>query len=66
MYNHEKIVALFKFSNGINLFLYFRFINKQTKKMSDLKTPQDNRLGDDAAYADGGAEPKNVQVGRYS
>ena len=33
--------------------------------MSDLKTPQDNRLGDDAAYADGGAEPKNVQVGRY-
>ena len=22
----------------------------------------DNRLGDDAAYVDGGAEPKNVQV----
>ena len=34
--------------------------------MSDLKTPQDNRLEDDTVFADGRAEPKNVQVVRYT
>ena len=34
--------------------------------MSDLKTPHDNRFGDDAVYADGRVEPKNVQVVRYT
>ena len=59
--------TLLLYFNSQTALIYFYISDSlRNKKMSDLKTPQDNRLGDDAAYADGGAEPKNVQVGRYT